>query len=200
MKNYRAWFELLFKGLGRKIYNNPKKTILIMFIIFVSLASRIPDITVDTSTEGFLHEDDPVLLDYYNFRDQFGRDEMIAVAIKSDNIFTFPFLDKLKRFHNDLEERVPHVAEVTSLINARNTRGEEDELIVEDLLEDWPKSGQDLESIKKRAMSNALYENILISEDGSVTTIIIETNNVAQIHMGKASGNEAWRNMATPRI
>ncbi len=177
MKNYRNWFELRFKGLGRRIYNNPKKTLLVMFIIFAAFASRLPDITVDTSTEGFLHEDDPVLLDYYNFRDQFGRDEMIALAIKSNNIFTFSFLEKLKRLHNDLEENVPYVAEVTSLINARNTRGEKDELIVEDLLEDWPKSGQDLEAIKKRAMSNSLYENIIISEDGSFTTIIIETNN-----------------------
>lgn len=101
-------------------------------------------ITVDTSTEGFLHEDNPVLLDYYDFRDQFGRDEKIAIAVKSNDIFSFSFLEKLKDLHNDLEENVPHVAEVTSLINARNMRGEESLLIVEDLLEEWPKTQKDL--------------------------------------------------------
>ncbi len=177
MKNFTDRLESWFIWLAETIYNNPGKTLLGMFFFFALFASQIPEITVDTSTEGFLHDDDRVLLDYYDFRDQFGRDEKIAIAVKSNDVFSFSFLEKFRSLHNDLEANVPHIAEVTSLINARNTRGEEDLLIVEDLLEEWPETKKDLENIKERVMDNPVYKNIIISEDGRFTTIIIETNN-----------------------
>ena len=46
-----------------------------MTAVFVS---QIPKIQLDTSTEGFLHDDDPALQAYNVFRDQFGRDEVIS--------------------------------------------------------------------------------------------------------------------------
>ncbi len=177
MKKFKDRFELGFIWLAEAIFNNPKKTLFGLFLFFLFFVSQIPKITVDTSTEGFLHDDDPVLLDYYDFRDQFGRDEKIAIAIKSNDIFSFSFLEKLRSLHNDLEENVPHLIEVNSLINARNTRGKGDLLIVEDLLEEWPETQKDLADIKERAIDNPVYKNIIISEDGDFTTIIIETNN-----------------------
>jgi len=51
---------------------------------------------MDTSTEGFMHDDDPVLLEYNSFRAQLGRDERVIVATISENIFTLKFLNKLK--------------------------------------------------------------------------------------------------------
>ena len=109
-----------------------------MLLLMGTIISQIPKITIDTSTEGFLHENDPTLLSYNAFRDQFGRDEVIIIALKSPNIFSQAFLKKLKVLHEDLEQNVPFIDDITSLVNARNTRGETNELIVEDLLEDWP--------------------------------------------------------------
>jgi predicted RND superfamily exporter protein len=71
---------------------------------------------------------------------------------------------------------VPHLADITSLVNARNTRGETDRLIVEDLLEHFPQSEAELQALKKRAMSNPLYINRLIAPDATMTGIILETD------------------------
>ena len=153
-----------------------------LIVIFFTLAmlafplSHVPQIQMDTSTEGFMHEDDPMLINYNKFKEQFGRDERIMIAIESDHIFTLPFLKKLKALHKELEDQLPYLNEVTSLYNVRNTRGAKDQLIVEDLLEHFPKNDADLQKLKNIVMHNAFYRNLFISADGKMTAIVIETD------------------------
>jgi hypothetical protein len=176
MKNFRNRIEAWFETYAHVIYRNRIKTIVIMLVLMVSMISQIPKITLDTSTEGFLHTDDPELLAYNAFRDQFGRDEVIIIAIEAADIFSQRFLRKIQKLHEELEENVPYIDDITSLVNARNTRGEGDELIVEDLLEDWPQNQSQMASLKKRVLTNPLYKNLLISEDATFTTIVIKTH------------------------
>jgi hydrophobe/amphiphile efflux-3 (HAE3) family protein len=122
-----------------------------------------------------MHKSDPARVDYDNFRDQFGRDELIVIAIRSPEVFQAKFLKKLKKLHEDLFENVPYVEDINSLINARNTRGEKDELIVEDLMEEWPKTVEEIKLLKQRTLDNPLYQNLLISQDSKMATIVIQT-------------------------
>ena len=62
------------------------------------------------------------------------------IAIQPPEIFDPTFLRTLQELHETLEKEVPYIEDMTSMVNARNTRGEEDELIVEDLLENWRKA------------------------------------------------------------
>ena len=176
--------ESAFHRFGLAIFENKFKILLIMLIIIAGILSQLPKITIDTSSEGFLHEDDPILEVYNEFRDQFGRDERIMLAIKTPNVFTPEFLEKLRKLHQELEDNVPYLDEVNSLINARNTRGEGDSLIVEDLFENWPENEQQLAEKKQLTLSSNLYKNLFISEDAKYTTIVI--NSVAY----SPSGNE----------
>ncbi|MEA2018248.1 MAG: RND transporter, partial [Campylobacterota bacterium] len=105
-------------------------------------------LVVDTSTEGFLHKEDKLRIAYDDFRNQFGRDEKVLIAIASDDIFDIKFLTKLNKLHNELENNLPFIEDVNSLINARNTRGTQDSLIVDDLFEDLPTDAKEL-SFKK---------------------------------------------------
>ncbi|MEA1971134.1 MAG: MMPL family transporter [Thermodesulfobacteriota bacterium] len=175
MTTVRNNMEKWFASLARTIYRNRLKTLFIMAVIIAAIVSQLPKLTMDISTEGFLHKADPTLIDYNNFRDQFGRDELIIVAIRAPEIFEGNFLEKLKRLHEDLKENVPYIEDITSLINARNTRGEKDKLIVEDLLENWPKAAEEIALIRQRTLDSPLYKNLLISEDSKMTTIVIQT-------------------------
>ncbi len=179
MQNIRYRIEAWFASFAEFIYDHRLKAIILMLGITMALMSQLPKITIDTSTEGFLHADDPILLDYNHFRDQFGRDEVVMVAIKTPNVFELVFLEKLRQIHAALEAEVPYIDEITSLINARNTRGQADTLIVEDLMEEWPQSATDLADLKNRVMRNEMYRNLLISETGSFTTIIIRTHSIS---------------------
>lgn len=172
----RKRLDLAFENLARAIIRRSHSTIALILLAVATLASQIPNLHFDTSTEGFLLENDPTLLRYNEFRDQFGRDEMILIALRPERIFDLDFLDLLREIHTRIESEVPHLDEITSLVNARATRGSEGELIVEDLMEDWPETPADLRVIEAYALENSSYRNMLLSEDGAVTAIAIKTN------------------------
>ena len=93
------------------------------YFLFFSLlvtalfASQIPKTVLDTSTLGFYHKDDPTRVTYESFKEQFGLDEVVVISITPSNIYDLGFLRKLKRFHKELEAKVPYLDEVKSLIN-----------------------------------------------------------------------------------
>ncbi len=175
MGNFRDRLEAGFEAWGRTLFRHPVKTIFIMGIVIGVMVSGLPKVQFDTSTEGFFHEDDPAKISYDKFRDQFGREDAVLVLIRPSEVFNRDFLTRLREFHLALEEEVPYLEDVTSLINARNTRGEGDQLIVEDLLKNLPANPADMAVFKERVLSSTLYPNLFISEKGEYTAIIMET-------------------------
>lgn len=173
--NWKHKVEHRFEKLSDFIYYNNIKILLGIAVIVILFAMQLKHLTVDTSTEGFLHESDQLRIEYDKFKDQFGRDEKVLLAIKSDNIFTIEFLKKLDKLHRDLQNNLPYIEDVNSLINARNTRGTIDSLIVDDLFEDLPNDQKALEFKKSLAQNNPLFKDLLIDEKGTITTIIIDT-------------------------
>ena len=175
--------ESFMGRVGNIIFNNPIKVIMAIVILLAIPISHLPQIKMDTSTEGFMHDSDPILIEYNKFRAQFGRDEKVVIGIKSDNIFTLKFLNSLKSMHEELENKVPFLNDITSLYNVRNTRGDGDKLITDDLLEPFPTTKEQVADIKQRALESHFYKDLFISQDGTMTTIIIETD--AYSHEGE---------------
>jgi predicted RND superfamily exporter protein len=89
----------LLESLIRWLYRNPFKTLISAFLLLGVLVSQVPSVTIDTTSEALLHKDDPSLIEYNRFRDQFGRAELIIIAIESPEVFEQSFLNRLKSFH-----------------------------------------------------------------------------------------------------
>jgi len=174
--NWRQKAEILLENMGKFIVSKPVMIIVLLLALNIGMISNLPKITIDTSTEGFLHADDPALVRYEKFKEQFGQDEKIMVVINTPDIFEASFLKKLEKLHVELRDNMPHLADITSLINARNTRGENDSLIVEDLFENFPQTTQEIDAIKKIALNSEMYMNLLFNEELTYTTIILEPN------------------------
>jgi predicted RND superfamily exporter protein len=176
MREIKKRIEAMFEAWTRVIIRFRYPVLVLVLVPTVFISAQIRNLTMDTSNEGLLHPGDPILTMYNEFRDQFGRDDLLVLAIKSDTIFTIPFLTRLKKLHDRLEAEVPHLNDITSMVNARDTRGQGDTLLVDDLLLNFPQNDQDLAALKKRVMENPLYRNQLVSEDGTFTTIILESD------------------------
>ena len=142
-----------------------------------ALFAQLHHVTFDTPTEGFFHEDDPLVATYNAFRDQFGRDGLVVLALHPVDVVAEGFLRKLQAFHEVLQEEIPQVKEVTSLIDARLTQGKGDRLIVGELLEDWPATPADWARLRAWILGNPLYRDLVISADARFTTVVVETNN-----------------------
>jgi predicted RND superfamily exporter protein len=169
------------------VYDRAGRAVALSLVCVVVLASQIPRIEIETDLESFLHGDDPLRVAYDAFRQQFGRDDFVLLTLETPDIFAAGFLEKLRDLHRDLDARVPYVDEITSLVNARETRGEGDELIVGELLEDWPETEDARADARERALGNRLYRNLILSEDAGVTVVALELSRVA----GEESVEEA---------
>ena len=176
MKQIIQKIESRFEQMGRWIHVHPKRVIIVMLLFFAILASNIPSIQVDTSTEAFFSENDQTRIAYDKFHEQFGRDEIVRALIHPKKVFDIEFLKKLKAFHEDLEAEVPHLDEVQSLINVTAMRGEGGELIIEELMADWPEDDAGVKDLKERVLGNKFYRNFLVSEDGQYKTVVVRSN------------------------
>ena len=165
-----------FRALARLVYRHSILYITLVLFASLGMSSQLGKLTLDTSNEGFFYPDSAIVHDYNSFREQFGREDSVYITIAAGTVFEESFLRRLQSFHRDLEDSVPHLDEVTSLLNARNTRGEGDELIVEDLFEHWPENAQELAAIEQRAMANPIYRDLLLSRDGKVTAVAVRAS------------------------
>lgn len=191
MQQWKLSVEAAFGRFGVFTCAHPWRVIVPLILIYCALIAQLPRVTTDTSIEGFLRSDDPVLLTYNNFREQFGRDELIIVALESSDTFTLQSLQTLKNLHAELAAAVPYLDSIDSLVNARHIYGADDELIIEDLLDTLPQSDAQLAALRKRVLTHPLYVNSLISKDATVTTLLLK---LATKHNAAASGEEPrWR-------
>jgi predicted RND superfamily exporter protein len=173
----REKIESKFESLSDFIFENRKKVFFTLMTLTVLLATNIQYMKMDTTTEGFLHKDDTMRVQYDRFRDQFGRDEKILIAVEAKDIWSPEFLEKFRSLHEELESDLPHIDEVTSIINARNTIGTEDTLSVQDLFEDVETlTKESIGQRKKLALENPIYLDMLYNKDQTFTNIIIDTS------------------------
>ncbi len=162
---------------GRFVYRRAWWVLTAILLATAAFATNLQHFYLDASNEGFFHADDPIRVRYDAFREAYGRETLIVIALKPEaGVFDAGFLATLRALHEQLEEEVPYLSEVTSLVNARDTRGLEDRLEVGDFLEDWPETPEALADVEARARANRLYRNNLLSADGRTTTVVLETD------------------------
>lgn len=175
MTKIKTKIENSFERSGRFFYTHAKLVIVLLFIFIAVIAWQIPNMALDHSVEGTLDPDHQTRINYNEFRDQFGRAEVIIVTAESDDIFSPEFFKNLRDLTLDLSENVPFISDVTSLYNIRSTRTDGHDLVMEEFADPWPKTPADFESLKKRAKASPLYENHVLSADGRVAAVLIKT-------------------------
>ena len=93
------------RGFGRwagLTYRHARVTLVACLLFVGTLASQIVDVRIDldaespvqvtpvlqieTSPEAFLHDDDPVLKVYDDFRKEFGRDDLMMLVVRAPDV------------------------------------------------------------------------------------------------------------------
>lgn len=177
MSKLKANIESRFEQFAGMVFDHRFKALIICLICWAALFPNLRHLEIDTSNESFLHESDPILIEYNDFRNQFGRDEVALITMKSKNgVFTLQFLEKLKALHEELADNVPHLDDITSLMNARYQVGKDDELLVEDFMETFPETQVDVELLKEKANTQPNYINLVLNKEMTVTTMVLKAN------------------------
>lgn len=166
----------LFHALAVQCYDNPKRIFVFFFICLMFFMHQLPKLEVDMSAEAMLRKSDSVRLNYAEFKKTFGSDNVVIISIPTNGKLDNELLEKVSNIHQLISDHVPHLSRIDSLVNARYTYGDNNELIVEDLLENWPSHRWTEQSLKEYIVKQDAYRNRLISEDGLYTAILVELN------------------------
>jgi len=99
----RENIEQSFARWGDFCFRHPWWIILFVLANLAFFGSYLPRITVDTSTEGFLHPDDPTRVTYDHFQREFSRDDRALIIVETEGEITqAKYLKKLKALHEEL--------------------------------------------------------------------------------------------------
>ncbi len=180
-----------YAALARGIVRARWAVIAVAVLALGGLAAGLGQVTVDTSNESFLHDDDPVLKRYHAFEEAWGRNDRIAVGVAAQDVFDPAVVAQLGELTAALRERVPHLASLDSLVNANDVRADGDNLVVEDLLgRPVPSDPGVLQDKRAAALAEPAINGLLVNGDATTTVATIELKPYKAAG-GAASGAEA---------
>jgi predicted RND superfamily exporter protein len=181
MFDYKSRIEKGFQYLGLTVIRY-RWAILLMTVVVVGLAgAQIPKLSIATSVESMFKKQDQRLTDYQRFRTHFGRDEEIVLLISTPDIFSLESLTTLKQFHEDLENSVPLLKEVSSLANAPYIEPGDNGARAGGFLDNLPRTEEEAQQYRKRAHSYPGYQNLYFTPDGKHAMVVIKTQAVSAL-------------------
>ncbi len=132
------------------------------------------NVGVDNSLESWFLEDDPTLVSYRAFQEDFGNDEVAVVALyHPDGVFTAPFLSRLDAL-TDALQAVEGVRRATSIASVDEISADAFTIEVGPLMEDTPTEAVDLADLRDRVMGDPLLKGRLVSEDGLTALVVAQ--------------------------
>jgi predicted RND superfamily exporter protein len=156
------------------------RTLLVALGLFTALAASAlfhvsplrSALKVDPSTEPLLPAGDAAQELYRSAVLDFGDDEIFAIAVQCEAVFTPPCLHALERA-GDRIARLPGVRSVTSLLDVTSFRWvPEDEWIeVRPFIEEVPSDPARLAELRERALSDPVYRRTLVSDDARTAAL-----------------------------
>ena len=174
----RNFLKTWFAVAGGWIYRHRWPVLLLSLLVLMLAIYAGRKVRFDNSFNAYFDEDDPAYTAFLEFREEFGSDEtsyILYTAPDAENgVWSMDIMEKINRLTRQLEESVPFVKDVISLANAEFIEGVAGELLVHDMLADFPESQEALLNLKKRILDKPLYINGLVSKDGRFGAIILE--------------------------
>jgi hypothetical protein len=179
--DYKSRIEKGFHYLGIRAIRY-RWAILLMTVVVAGLAAaHLPKLSIATSVESIFKKQDQILADYQKFRGRFGRDEEIVLLVSSPDIFSREFLTTLKQFHNDLENSLPLLKEVSSLANAPYIEPGDSKVTLRSFLENLPRTEEEARQYRNRGHSYPGYRNLYFTPDGKHAIVVIKTQAVSAL-------------------
>jgi hypothetical protein len=136
-------------------------------------AYQLKDASINSDIVTSMPDDDPVASTYKNIGKKFKGNYMGMIIIESDNVFTTQSLEHIRTITDTLLVS-EGVSTVTSLTNIIDIKSDEYGIVIGKLVDEYdlPDTPQELDSLKNRVMSKALYKGNIVSENGKATLII----------------------------
>jgi predicted RND superfamily exporter protein len=157
---------------------HPRTLLGLCLLLLAGAAVLAAGVRFDNSFEAYFDRDDPAYVAYLQYRQDFGSDEVSYILYEAPGIAHGPWslevMRKIARLTAALEDEVPFVKEVTSLVNVEYMEPIADGIQVDDLLLQFPETQEELLQIRDKFLSKPMYVGGLASADGLHAAILVE--------------------------
>ncbi|TNG03912.1 MAG: hypothetical protein EP297_00030, partial [Gammaproteobacteria bacterium] len=171
MERYTAWI------------NRWRYLIVIVTVVLVGLAAyggKDHQKNFKTDYRNFFSKENPQLLSFEAMQNIYSKNDAVLIVLEPENgnVFTKETLEVVEVLSYPTGElsawKIPYATRVDSIANFQNTYALEDDLIVEDLVQNANDlTPEQINNIRKVALSEPMLGNRLVTEKGNVTGINI---------------------------
>ena len=144
-------------------------------LTFLSLQA-MKQMRFDNSDESFFQEGDPAVQAIERYRELFGNEDHVYVAVRDDvDVFRQPLLGTLDELAGELERKVPHIKEVTWIGNAEYMHGiGGNEIQTGPIFEEMPTDPKDIAEFKRTVLGFPDFVDRIVSRDAKTAIIVLE--------------------------
>lgn len=170
----------IFRKFGETILILRWPVLLAFTLTTLFLGYAVSFLKIDPSTEALFAKNTPDYQFYRDFRDHFGSDSLVAIAVETRSDYLG--LENLRwtQVLTQVLTSDPRVDRVVSLANALDIRHKRFGVKVEPVLAGVLEGEKSLEELKKEVLVNPLVQGNLLSSDGKVGAILIRLKSKPQ--------------------
>ena len=133
---------------------------------------------VDNSYEAYFDPADPSYLAYEQYREDFGSDEIAYILYDAPGFehgaWNLEVMGKVAHLTTALEDEVPFIYDVKSVVNAELVEGVPDGIEISELDDDFPENQEALLELRERYLEKPMLVGGLVSEDRKHAALIIK--------------------------
>lgn len=143
-------------------------------VVLITLVASLGlgKLRVDTSFDSLIPADDPARVVYQQVMDEFGSDNKTIVYVRDEALWTPSTLAALDNLQRDLQV-VRDITRVESLYTLRTVEGRQGRVESYPLLSDVPRSEDEANVARNRALDNPLFVGNFLSSGGNTTAIVL---------------------------
>jgi len=143
-----------------------------LLLISLMMAMAMVNVRIDPSVESLFSKNSPEYIYYREYREKYGSDAMIALAMATDDLFTVRNLKILKTLTEELGN-FTQVERVLSLSNAMTVQHRFMGVKAVPALDGVFEGEKNPAEVKQEVLADELFVNNLVSKDGRVANILI---------------------------
>ena len=139
-------------------------------------AVQLPNLEIDPEVKNQLPADMPGRLNIQRIEEVFGGSEMLMVVMTADDVLATESLQRLEKISEGLAD-LEDVDRVIGLFTLTDIQGEEGMMVVEQAIEEIPKSAKQRDALAERLRQNDLvFGNVLARDFTAAATIALLGN------------------------
>ncbi|MBI3313224.1 MAG: RND family transporter [Candidatus Omnitrophica bacterium] len=162
----------MFKKLAEIVLVLKWPLVLSMMLVSLLTGYAVFKLRIDPSVETLFDKRSPEYQYYRTFTEQFGSDQLIAVAMRTHDLFEIQNLRKLKYLTGEIS-KFKNVERVLSLANVKDIQHKFLGVKVIPLLKDVFQGEKNPAEVRGDILRDEFYVHNLVSPDGKVATILI---------------------------